>query len=139
MGLNYDKRTLKISPPNVDNLENYESREIPIHTIYKNNIDVARIKETHNENTTSETFGYYNSIWKLWGIFLQNTTTYSAGVAIEVRNNILNNVNTINRINGRIMQIAISTDKHLRIIAIAITYAPHHGYNDDEIKNIGLK
>ena len=60
-------------------------------------------------------------------------TSIKGGVAIAIKNNLLNNITQVNRINNRIMEIRIKTGKHMRNINILNTYAPDMNHNNDEI------
>ena len=100
-----------------------------------NNIDISCIQETHNGKIDTITYDNYTIIYggcKTVKIDTSNTYTRKAGVAIAVKNILIENICSVQRINGRIMTIEVKTDKKLKNLYIINSYAPHHGYERDE-------
>ena len=108
----------------------------------KNNIDIANIQETHNEKTETVQYENYTIIYggcEIERNNLNNKNTYRAGVAIAIKNSIKGNITRINRINGRIMEIILKTDKNIKNLSITNSYAPHQGYSSNGENNTGAK
>ena len=128
---------LKIGSFNVDTLRTKESIDMLLHSIEKNNLDIICIQETHNEIMESVKYEnytiYYGGCEKTTNDFTKKPTN-KAGVAIAIKNNIVQNVISISRLTGRLMEIKIKTSTKTNNINIVNSYAPHHGYNINEIK-----
>ena len=128
---------LKIATINADNLRNKDSIERITDLIKRKNIDIACIQETHNERT--DTFEEQNYTFFFGGndCNAENNNTddelnKKAGVAIIIKNTLVPYIKTIHKINGRIMEIRIKTDKSLKDLSILNTYAPHMGYSAEK-------
>ena len=105
-----------------------------ITNLENNNIDIARIQETHNERNDYLKKEKYAILFSgLDGKEHKSKTNIKAGVAIAIKNTLLNNITQVNRVNNRIMEIRIKTGKNLQNINILNTYAPDMNHNDNDI------
>ena len=89
-----------------------------MHNLHNNNIDIACIQETHNEKLESIDYEYYTIIYggcNTLKNIITNNISRRAGVAIAIKKTLKNNVIKIHRINERIMEVIIKTDKISKI------------------------
>ena len=120
---------------NVDTLRTVESTEALLHNLKTSNVDIAGIQETHNENTESIKYENYTIYYGGCTLIKPNDTkiiSRRAGVAIAIKNSIKENIIRTERISDRIMTMTLKTDKTIKNIQIANSYAPHHGYDKSE-------
>ena len=97
---------------NVDSLRTYEAIHNTIDNIKSNKIDIACIQETHNERCDNIIIGDYEIYFG--GCIeskINRKTTQKGGVAIITHKSISPHIQSIYRINGRIMEIRTHTGK----------------------------
>ena len=128
-------RTIQIASMNVDALRANDAIYSTIDNISRNKIDIACIQETHNERTDSIKINEYHIFFGGSDTLTNsnNNISHPGGTAIIIRQTLIQHIQKVIRINGRIMEIRLKTGLKNQTLSILNTYAPHMGYQNEQI------
>ena len=120
---------------NGDALRTNEAIYNTIENISRNKIDIACIQETHNDRTDSIKINDYDIFFCGPDTMINpnNAISHPGGTAIIIHHTLTQHIQKIIRVSGRIMEIRLKTGLGNKILSILNTYAPHMGYQTEQI------
>ena len=106
-----------------------------------NEIDIARIQETHNGRNGNQVYGDYAILYiaSVKAISNQNNNNaqwannWRGGVALLIKNDYVESIKQINRIRSRIVEIRLKICDEPNCLSITFHYAPYMGYGEIEL------
>merc|ERR1712105_258540 len=111
-----------------------DSMDRLVRLCHRKRIDIACIQETHNSSNDVYEIQNYTIIMGGNDVEEEEYKGKKAGVAIAIKSDIVQYVKTIQKIDGRTMEMRIHTGGSIKDISIFNTYAPHTGYSTDVIQ-----
>jgi len=137
LGIRYGDRTLKITSANMDDARNNETvNELDIRMEHAN-VDILCIQETHDAQSDDRLTRNYRYIFNAAQTSRKNESRNInekgiGGVAILIKQEWSNNIQSIDRYSNRCIKITIETGIGNKKRHILNTYAPHMGYSRAE-------